>query len=196
MPSRPSLRRTAGPTPGRVSIGRSSDSGRGTPPLGGQRLRRVQATESGVQPGACRRARHRCESRSGPGRSRWLSPGTRRSRRRRGPHASRRPRRASRRARRWRSARSSRHVGQDLDPLGRVRMGDRNAAGRARPRCFSSKRLRELLDRLLPAAHAADGLDHAVADREDRLDVEKRPGERLRLADAAALLQVLEGRAS
>ena len=60
----------------------------------------------------------------------------------------------------------------------------------------SSRRLGEhaceLLQRLLPAAHPCHGHDLALVDGEDRLDVEQRPRERLRAADAAALLQVLE----
>ncbi len=53
----------------------------------------------------------------------------------------------------------------------------------------------ELRERLLPAAHAADRLHDPVADLEDRLHVEQGAGERLRLADPAAALQVLERRA-
>ena len=52
----------------------------------------------------------------------------------------------------------------------------------------------ELLERLLAPAHPANRLDDPVAELEDRLDVEKRPGQRLRLPDPPALLQVLERR--
>ena len=59
------------------------------------------------------------------------------------------------------------------------------------PRGFA-EHARELLERLLPAADTGDGDDLAVLDREDRLDVEERPGERLGAADPAPFLQVLE----
>ena len=54
------------------------------------------------------------------------------------------------------------------------------------------KTRRELLERLLAAAHLADRVDDAVVDGQDRLDVEQGAGERLGAADAAALLEVLE----
>ena len=83
-------------------------------------------------------------------------------------------------------------VGEHLDPLRRVGVGDRRRAGRARSRSTTVKTRRELLERLLAAAHLADRVDDAVVDRQDRLDVEQRAGERLGAADAAALLEVLE----
>ena len=54
------------------------------------------------------------------------------------------------------------------------------------------KTRRELLERLLAAAHLADRVDDAVVDGEDRLHVEQRARERLGAADATALLEVLE----
>ena len=50
----------------------------------------------------------------------------------------------------------------------------------------------DLAERLLVAANALQRHDLAVADREDRLDVQQVPGERSRLADAPALGEVLE----
>ena len=46
--------------------------------------------------------------------------------------------------------------------------------------------------RLRPGPHAIHGVDHAVLDRDDRLDPEQRADRRLRPADPAALLEVLE----
>ena len=62
----------------------------------------------------------------------------------------------------------------------------------SRSSLFCLEQLRELGHRLLAAANPPDRLDHPVADREDRLDVEERPGECLGLADPPALLEVLE----
>ena len=82
-------------------------------------------------------------------------------------------------------------VGEHLDPLRGVGVGDPDAQpgevlGRRR------EDARELRERLLAAAHLADRMNDAVVDRQDRLDVEQRPGERLGAADAATLLEVLE----
>ena len=52
--------------------------------------------------------------------------------------------------------------------------------------------LDEPLARLAAGADAVGGLDHAVLDRDDRLDREQRPDGRLGAADPAALLEVLE----
>jgi hypothetical protein len=79
-----------------------------------------------------------------------------------------------------------RHRRQDVDPLGGIGVRDREpeAVPVIAPR---REELRELGDRLLPSTDAAHRLDDAVAYREDRLDVQERPGQRLRLADPAAL---------
>src|SRR5581483_8529342 len=62
----------------------------------------------------------------------------------------------------------------------------RDVAGRV------EEEARELLERLLPPPHARQRHDLAVPDRQDRLHVEQRAGQRLRASDPAALLQVLE----
>ena len=54
------------------------------------------------------------------------------------------------------------------------------------------EQLAELGKRLVVAAHLLQRHDLAVADRQDRLDVQKVAGERGRASDAAALCQVLE----
>ena len=84
-------------------------------------------------------------------------------------------------------------IGQHLDPLGRVRVGDPDAEARGvlgRRREDAS----ELLERLLATADLADRVDDAVVDGQDRLHVQQCSRERLRTADAAALLEVLERR--
>src|SRR4051794_19736597 len=80
---------------------------------------------------------------------------------------------------------------QRLRPLRRVCMRDPDAETRRVLRALG-QRVRELLNRLLVPADALQRQHLAVRDREDGLDVEQAPGERRRLADAAALLQELE----
>src|SRR5204863_6425415 len=58
--------------------------------------------------------------------------------------------------------------------------------------CLRLERCRELGEGLPVTADALHRLDLSIADREDRLDLQQRPGERGRLADAAAALQELE----
>src|SRR6185369_17302420 len=76
-------------------------------------------------------------------------------------------------------------------PLRRVSVRNRDVEAVAVLR-LGGEQLRELLERLLPPTHASERDDHAVLDGEDRLHVEQRARERLRLADPPALLQVLE----
>ena len=84
-------------------------------------------------------------------------------------------------------------VGEDVDPLGGVGVGDRRVQTLAILGVLREQ-ARELLEGLLPAAHATDRLDDAVAELEDRLHVQERAGECLGLADPPALLEVLERR--
>src|SRR5262245_42679915 len=82
-------------------------------------------------------------------------------------------------------------LAEDADPLRRVCVRDRDPKPRLVLRRLLEAPL-ELDERLLPPADAGDGDDLAVLDREDRADVQERPRERGRTADAPTPLQELE----
>ena len=76
-------------------------------------------------------------------------------------------------------------------PFGRGGVRDADPQRRRVRRARLEQRA-ELGERLLAAAHALQRHDLAVADRQDRLDVEQAAGERRRAADAPAAGEVLE----